>query len=174
MSERTLPQEVIRHKRDGARLTRAEIAGFIEGLTDGTITEGQVAAFAMAVFFRGMAEEETVALTLAMRDSGTVLDWSDLDGPGRRQAFDRRRRRQCLADAGADARRLRLLRADDLGPRPWPYRRHARQARLDPGLCLAARYRDIPRGREGCRLRDHRPDRRIWRRPIAVSMPSAM
>ena len=81
MSERTLPQEVIRHKRDGNALSAAEIAGFIKGLTDGTITEGQVAAFAMAVFFRGMAEEETVALTLAMRDSGLVLDWSDLGGP---------------------------------------------------------------------------------------------
>ena len=55
MSERTLPQEVIRHKRDGeCTVALSEIAGFIEGLTDGTITEGQVAAFAMAVFFRGM------------------------------------------------------------------------------------------------------------------------
>jgi thymidine phosphorylase len=81
MSERTLPQEIIRQKRDGNALSAAEIAVFIKGLTEGTITEGQVAAFAMAVFFRGMAEEETVALTLAMRDSGRVLDWSDMDGP---------------------------------------------------------------------------------------------
>lgn len=81
MAERTLPQEVIRHKRDGNALSPSEIAGFIKGLTDGTISEGQVAAFAMAVFFRGMAEQETVALTLAMRDSGLVLDWSDLGSP---------------------------------------------------------------------------------------------
>jgi thymidine phosphorylase len=81
MSERTLPQEIIRHKRDGNTLSPAEIAGFITGLTDGSITEGQVAAFAMAVFFRGMKQEETVALTLAMRDSGLVLDWADLQGP---------------------------------------------------------------------------------------------
>jgi thymidine phosphorylase len=81
MSERGLPQEVIRHKRDGGTLSASEIAHFIEGLTAGTITEGQIAAFAMAVFFRGMTAEETVALTLAMRDSGTVLDWSELDGP---------------------------------------------------------------------------------------------
>ncbi len=53
----------------------------VEGLTSGSVSEGQVAAFAMAVFFRGMAREERVALTLAMRDSGTVLDWSDLPGP---------------------------------------------------------------------------------------------
>ena len=77
-----LPQEVIRAKRDGRALTDEEIAYFVGGLTDGTITEGQAAAFAMAVFFRGMTRAETVALTLAMRDSGTVLDWSDADLPG--------------------------------------------------------------------------------------------
>jgi thymidine phosphorylase len=52
----------------------------VAGLTSGVITEGQVAAFAMAIFFRGMSTEERVALTLAMRDSGTVLAW-DLPGP---------------------------------------------------------------------------------------------
>jgi thymidine phosphorylase len=74
-----LPQEVVRHKRDGRTLTDAEIAFFVGGLTDGTITEGQAAAFAMAVFFQGMTRAELVAFTLAMRDSGTVLDWSDAD-----------------------------------------------------------------------------------------------
>jgi len=77
-----LPQEVVRAKRDGRALTDEEIAYFVGGLTDGTISEGQAAAFAMAVFFRGMTRAETVALTLAMRDSGTVLDWSDADLPG--------------------------------------------------------------------------------------------
>src|SRR5207244_7609760 len=43
--------------------------------------DGQVAAFAMAVYFRGMSREECAALTRAMRHSGVVLDWSDLDGP---------------------------------------------------------------------------------------------
>jgi thymidine phosphorylase len=50
-------------------------------VTDGSVSEGQVAAFAMAVWFNGMAPDETVALTLAMRDSGDVLDWSDIDRP---------------------------------------------------------------------------------------------
>ncbi len=77
-----LPQEVIRHKRDGRALTPEEIAYFVRGITDGSITEGQAAAFAMAVFFRGMSRAEVVAFTLAMRDSGTVLDWSDADLPG--------------------------------------------------------------------------------------------
>jgi thymidine phosphorylase len=76
-----LPQEIIRKKRDGAVLSRDEIAFMVEGLTAGSVTEGQVAAFAMATFFRGMTIDERVALTLAMRDSGTVLDWSDLPGP---------------------------------------------------------------------------------------------
>jgi thymidine phosphorylase len=77
-----LPQEVIRAKRDGRVLTDEETAFFVGGLTDGSITEGQAAAFAMAVFFRGMTRAEIVALTRAMRDSGTVLDWSDADLPG--------------------------------------------------------------------------------------------
>lgn len=75
-----LPQEVIRAKRDGKALTTQEVQDFIAGLTAGSVSEGQVAAFAMAVFFRGMSREEAVGLTLAMRDSGTVLRW-DLPGP---------------------------------------------------------------------------------------------
>jgi thymidine phosphorylase len=75
-----LPQEIIRRKRDGLPLSREEVQEFIAGLTAGTISEGQAAAFAMAVFFKGMSTEEAVGLTLAMRDSGTVLDW-DLSGP---------------------------------------------------------------------------------------------
>jgi thymidine phosphorylase len=76
-----LPQEIIRKKRDGGALSAGEIAEFIDGLASGRISEGQVAAFAMAVFFNGMSREETVALTRAMTGSGTRLIWRDLDGP---------------------------------------------------------------------------------------------
>ena len=76
-----LPQEVIVRKRDGATLDAGEIGQFIAGLTDGSVSHAQAAAFAMAVFFRDMTLDERVALTTAMRDSGTVLDWRDLDGP---------------------------------------------------------------------------------------------
>jgi len=78
-----LSQKVIRRKRDCKELTEKEISGFVTGLTDGTISEGQVAAFAMAVFFNGMSPKECAALTLAMRDSGEVLRWdrSRLQGP---------------------------------------------------------------------------------------------
>ncbi len=70
-----LAQEIIRKKRDGHTLSRAEIAFLIAGLTSGSVSEGQAAAFAMAVFFNGMSTDERVGLTLAMRDSGRVLKW---------------------------------------------------------------------------------------------------
>ncbi|MBP3126385.1 thymidine phosphorylase [Thalassospira sp. ER-Se-21-Dark] len=78
-----LPQEIIRRKREGEVLTDAEIAFFVKGITDNSISEGQVAALAMAVFFNGMTMDERAALTRNMRDSGTVLDWKalGLDGP---------------------------------------------------------------------------------------------
>ncbi len=75
-----LPQEIIRTKRDGGLLDSASIEQFVQGITDGSVAEGQVAAFAMAVFFQGMNVAESVALTQAMQLSGTTLKWS-LDGP---------------------------------------------------------------------------------------------
>jgi thymidine phosphorylase len=75
-----LPQEIIRKKRDGFTLTEADIAEFIQGVTAGSVTEAQISAFTMAVFFRGMEFPERVALTRAMTHSGTVLDWGDF-GP---------------------------------------------------------------------------------------------
>ncbi len=77
-----LPQEIIRRKREGQALDAAEIAFFVRGIKDASITEGQVAAFAMAVFFRGMDMAERIALTREMTASGTVLDWRDLNLPG--------------------------------------------------------------------------------------------
>ena len=78
-----LPQEIIRAKRDGGALSAGEIGDFIAGLTSGAVTEGQAAAFAMAVCFRGMSLDERVALTQAMTRSGSSLDWRDtnLNGP---------------------------------------------------------------------------------------------
>ena len=76
-----LPAEIIRAKRDRQTLPREAIDEFIAGLASGAVSEGQAAAFAMAVFLNGMDRGEAVALTLAMRDSGAVLDWSDLPGP---------------------------------------------------------------------------------------------
>lgn len=78
-----LPQEVIRHKRDGQRLSEEEIEFFIKGITDWSVSECQIAAFAMAVCLKGMDDGETAALTEAMARSGEVLSWDaeDLGGP---------------------------------------------------------------------------------------------
>ena len=73
-----LPQEVIRRKRDGLALDDEAIQRFVAGIADGSISEGQVAAFAMAVFFRGMEFTEQATLTRAMTGSGRILDWSGM------------------------------------------------------------------------------------------------
>lgn len=77
-----LAQEIIRKKRDGHSLSEEEIRFFINGVRDNTVSEGQIAALAMTIYFHDMTMEERVALTLAMRDSGTVLDWKTLNLPG--------------------------------------------------------------------------------------------
>ena len=78
-----LAQEIIRKKRDGQALSDEEIRFFINGIRDNTISEGQIAALAMTIFFHDMSMPERVSLTMAMRDSGTVLDWKslNLNGP---------------------------------------------------------------------------------------------
>ncbi|MEQ9328513.1 MAG: thymidine phosphorylase [Rhodospirillales bacterium] len=78
-----IPQELIRRKRDGGELTGDEVRAFVAGMTDGSIAESQVSAFAMAVFFRGMSMDERIALTRAMTESGRRMDWRELwlDGP---------------------------------------------------------------------------------------------
>ena len=76
-----LAQEIIRTKRDGKRLSVAQIQHFVQGLVDGSWSEGQVAALGMAVFWRGMVREECVALTHAMKHSGRVMAWPDVPGP---------------------------------------------------------------------------------------------
>jgi thymidine phosphorylase len=77
-----LPQEIVRKKRDGGALDAGEIDFVARGLVDGSLSEGQAAALAMAVFFRGMGMAETIALTRAMAGSGRMLDWGDLSLPG--------------------------------------------------------------------------------------------
>jgi len=76
-----LPQQVLARKRDGEVLAADEIAALMTGMVDGSVAPAQIGAFAMAVYLNGMVPAETVALTLAMRDSGTVLAWPELDGP---------------------------------------------------------------------------------------------
>ena len=76
-----LPQEFIRQIRDGELPVDAEIKQFIAGIGDGAVSDAQVAAFAMAVFFNELPIQQRATLTNAMRDSGDVLEWQGLDGP---------------------------------------------------------------------------------------------
>ena len=75
--------DVIRTKRDGGELSDAEIQLFVDGLADNSLPAEQVSSLAMAIFLNSMNFEEAGKLTLAMANSGTVLDWSkeDLGGP---------------------------------------------------------------------------------------------
>ena len=83
MRPRATPADLIRRKRDGAILSDDDIADLVGGIVDGSMSDSQVAAFAMAVCFRDMTRRECAALTRAMARSGTTLDWSDtgLGGP---------------------------------------------------------------------------------------------
>lgn len=76
-----LPQEIIRKKRDGLALSAEEINQFISGIDNDAVNDAQIAALSMAIFLNDMDLEETIALTLAMRDSGNVLKWPDLPNP---------------------------------------------------------------------------------------------
>ncbi len=73
-------QQLIEKKRDGHELTEAELEFFIHGYVGKQIPDYQAAAFLMATYFRGMSFRETVALTRLMRDSGEVVDLSEIPG----------------------------------------------------------------------------------------------
>ena len=72
--------DIIMKKRNGGELTKEEIDFFIEDYTKGDIPDYQVAALMMAIYFRKMTEAETLALTMAMADSGDRLDLSGIRG----------------------------------------------------------------------------------------------
>ena len=72
--------DIIMKKRNGEKLTSEEIRFFIDGYTRGDIPDYQVSALMMAVYFQGMDEEETLALTMAMAHSGDMLDLSPIEG----------------------------------------------------------------------------------------------
>ncbi|EEX15402.1 thymidine phosphorylase [Citreicella sp. SE45] len=73
-------RDVIAALRRGEEPATDGLRWFATGLADGSVSAAQAGAFAMGVCLRGLSEENRVALTLAMRDSGHVLRW-DLDGP---------------------------------------------------------------------------------------------
>jgi thymidine phosphorylase len=76
-----LIEDLIRKKRDGLPLNGPEISAFVEEVSAQTVSDAQIAAFCMAVWFQGMNLPETLALTTSMRDSGEVLQWDRLEAP---------------------------------------------------------------------------------------------
>ncbi|MBI1944319.1 MAG: thymidine phosphorylase [Deltaproteobacteria bacterium] len=72
--------DLIKHKRDGGALTSEQVRALVAGYVDGSVADYQMAAFAMAVFFRGMSGDEVVGLTQAMLHSGIVVDLADVPG----------------------------------------------------------------------------------------------
>ena len=73
-----IPQEIIRKKRDKLSLTEEEVKLFVNGLTDNSFSDVQIAAMSMAIFQNGMTAEETVWMTNAMKNSGDTLEWQDI------------------------------------------------------------------------------------------------
>ena len=73
--------DIIARKRDNLRLARDEIRFIVRGYTDGSVPDYQMAALVMAIYLRGMDEEETRALTEEMLHSGEIVDLSDLGKP---------------------------------------------------------------------------------------------
>ena len=139
------------------------------------MSDGQIAAFAMAVYFRGMTREECAALTRAMTRSGSVLDWSraDLGGP----VLDKH-------STGGVGDKVSLILAPvvaacggfvpmisgrGLGHTGGTLDKLAQHSRVRHG----AGPRPLPRRRARRRLRHRRPDRRTWRPPTGGSTRSA-
>ncbi|MBA6291157.1 thymidine phosphorylase [Colwellia sp. MB3u-70] len=76
-----LPQEIIRTKRDGGSLSQAQIQSFVDGLVTLDFNDAQAGSMAMAIFQKGMQTREIIDFTMAMKNSGDVLSWPELDGP---------------------------------------------------------------------------------------------
>ena len=157
-----LPQEIIRAKRDGETLSAGEIGDFIAALTSGAVSEGQAAAFAMAIYFRGMSLDERVALTQAMTRSGTRLDWRDANLPG--PILDKHSTggvgdnvslmlAPMLAACGAY---VPMISGRGLGHTGGTLDK----LEFDPRIRLAAGSGSVQDSGQGSGLRDHRPDGR--------------
>ena len=106
--------DLIAKKRDGGTHSREELEAIVNGFVSGEVADYQMAAWMMAVYLRGMTDEETAELTDVMAHSGVMVDLSPIPGI----KVDKHR-----AHRGG----LRRQNCQDERPRPRPYRRHHRQ-----------------------------------------------
>ena len=132
--------DLIERKRNGEELSDDEISELVLGYTRGDVPDYQMAAWCMAVYFKGLSDAETYALTDAMIRSGDTLDLARALG---RRVVDKHSTggvgdKTSLA-VGADRRRVRRPVREDVAARARPHGRHARQARVDPRLPRRAR-----------------------------------
>ena len=81
MSASFSPVALIDRKARGGALTAEELTALLQGYLSGTVADYQMSAWLMAVCWRGMTEEETLAMTRVMVESGETLSWDDLDRP---------------------------------------------------------------------------------------------
>lgn len=72
--------DIIEKKRDGGKLSKEEIEFWINGYVNGKIPDYQVSSLLMAIFFRGLDDEELTTLTLVMANSGDMVDLSGING----------------------------------------------------------------------------------------------
>ena len=77
-----LPQEIIRIKRNGNPLTASQLHDFSQGIASGEVSNAQIAAFAMAVYFQDLSVQERIDWTNAVKSSGFTIDWSNMSIPG--------------------------------------------------------------------------------------------
>ena len=155
--------DIIRAKRDGEALSRAAIDAFVHGVGDGSWADYQISALLMAIVLKGMTGEETAWLTDAMVRSGDRVRLDSIPGikVGKHSTGGVGDKVSIVLAPIAAACGVR--RAEDVGTRIGPYRRHARQARkhsrisrafsLEEFKAALARHRLLPDQPD----RDHRP-----------------
>ena len=153
--------QLISKKRDGGELSADEIGSLIAGYVRGDVPDYQMAAWAMAVYLRGMTVAEIAALTEHMLHSGVTFEWPAGESPKVDKHSTGGIGDKVSLAARAAARLLRFASADDLRPRPRRNRRHARQARSHPRLPHEPfSTAEMQAGRPQSRLRDQRRHRR--------------